>query len=185
MRIGVFAPLSYGVHERVTLSTHPILDLLLTPNISARIKIIDSRLTVSAAAAFTQSFFGDPDTPAEGQTRIFGIASFIATERVILTTTWGIAQELTEETQTTEGSLSAHYRLDQKNIVMVQGGVSKSLDVRKPLKPRGAIVYALSLDAFKAGAGVAFDHLPDSLGSVPVPNSDLEIVPYVDMWWSF
>ena len=31
--IGVFAPLQYGITDEFTISLHPILELLLTPNI--------------------------------------------------------------------------------------------------------------------------------------------------------
>jgi len=39
MVVGILSPLGYGLHERVTIFTHPILDLLLTPNAWLRVDL--------------------------------------------------------------------------------------------------------------------------------------------------
>jgi len=185
MRIGLFAPLSYGVHERVTLSSHPILALLLTPNASARIKLVDKRVVVSLAAAYTQSFYVNNEDPASGQTRFFGIATLPVTERFLLTTTGGVAQNLTDDARSVEASLCAHYRLDQQNIIMIQGAISNTLNLDDDTTARGLFFYALAFDSFKAGAGLAVGKMPESLASIPLKDDELRAIPYVDIWWSF
>ncbi len=55
--IGVVAPLLAGLTNRLTVQTHPILDLLLVPNLSLRYRIVDHpRFAFSATSSFKRSF---------------------------------------------------------------------------------------------------------------------------------
>lgn len=54
--IGVLSPLQYGVTEDVTIAIHPILALLLTPNVSARVRVWQEDAVVSIAASYSQTF---------------------------------------------------------------------------------------------------------------------------------
>jgi hypothetical protein len=52
------APIAYGVDNHLTLQSHPILDLLLVPNIGGRYKIWEGATSVMAlTASYKQSFF--------------------------------------------------------------------------------------------------------------------------------
>ncbi len=70
--IGVVSPLAYGVHERVTLFTHPALWLLLTPNLWFRLSLLRSTVGLALDAGYQQSFLGLQETgggPTRGVTR--------------------------------------------------------------------------------------------------------------------
>ncbi len=55
--IGVVAPLLAGLTNRLTVQTHPILDLLLVPNLSLRYRIVDHpRFAFSGTGSFKRSF---------------------------------------------------------------------------------------------------------------------------------
>jgi hypothetical protein len=56
LAIGVLSPLQYGVSDTVTIAIHPVLALLLTPNVSARYKVYDGPVTVSIAGSYLQTF---------------------------------------------------------------------------------------------------------------------------------
>ena len=56
LTIGILSPLQYGVTDVTTISIHPVLALLLTPNISARLKVYDGPVTVSVQASYVQTF---------------------------------------------------------------------------------------------------------------------------------
>ncbi len=63
---GVFAPLAYGITNRLTVETHPVYDLLLTVNASARYRIVDStRWALSGTADFRQSFYNGSHSPGD------------------------------------------------------------------------------------------------------------------------
>jgi hypothetical protein len=64
IRIGLFAPFQYGALERVTLMSHPILDLLLTPNVFLRLNLVHlSWLSVSIDGGYAQSFLRKGEYP--------------------------------------------------------------------------------------------------------------------------
>ena len=59
MIVGILTPLGYGLHERVTIFTHPILDLLLTPNAWLRVDLWSNESwAVAMEAGYQQSFLG-------------------------------------------------------------------------------------------------------------------------------
>ncbi len=52
------APVAYGVSNRLTLQSHPILDLLLVPNVGGRYKVWEGESAiVSMTGSYKQSFF--------------------------------------------------------------------------------------------------------------------------------
>lgn len=57
MIVGILTPLGYGIHERVTIFTHPILDILLTPNAWLRVDAWSNETwSLSAEVGYQQSF---------------------------------------------------------------------------------------------------------------------------------
>ncbi len=63
---GVFAPLAYGVTNRLTVETHPVYDLLLTVNANLRYRVIEtSHLVLSGTMDFRQSFYNGTHAPGD------------------------------------------------------------------------------------------------------------------------
>ncbi|MBM4355898.1 MAG: hypothetical protein FJ109_19270, partial [Deltaproteobacteria bacterium] len=67
--VGVLSPLGYGVHERVTVFTHPALLLLLTPSLWTRLAILEGTSGLALEAGYQQSWLdlltADSTTDAE------------------------------------------------------------------------------------------------------------------------
>lgn len=64
IRIGLFAPFQYGAKERVTLMSHPILDLLLTPNVFLRLNMLALPwFALSLDGGYAQSFLRKNEYP--------------------------------------------------------------------------------------------------------------------------
>jgi hypothetical protein len=81
---GVFAPLAYGITNRLTLETHPVYDLLLTVNLNARYRIVESqRWVLSATGDFRQSFYSG--THAPGDLALGAMATFYVNDAWALT----------------------------------------------------------------------------------------------------
>ena len=81
---GVFAPLAYGITNKLTVETHPVYDLLLTVNANARYRILDSqRWVLSATGDFRQSFYGG--THAPGDLALGAMATFYLNDAWALT----------------------------------------------------------------------------------------------------
>lgn len=57
LNFGVVSPIAYGASARLTLQSHPILDLLLVPNLYARYRVVDqTHYVISAVGSFKRSF---------------------------------------------------------------------------------------------------------------------------------
>lgn len=58
LTFGVVSPIAYGYRNDVMLESHPVLDLLLVPNLAGRWRILDRpSFVLSMAASYRQSFF--------------------------------------------------------------------------------------------------------------------------------
>jgi hypothetical protein len=87
--IGIFTPLQVGITDAITLSLHPILELLLTPNATLRLNVLDTPVAVTVTLSYFQTFLasraddeggGFPGTAEAGV-----LVSWSATDSLILT----------------------------------------------------------------------------------------------------
>jgi len=62
--IGVFAPLQYGITDEFTLTLHPILELLLTPNVGFRAEVYEGSFAVNVTGSYLQTFLGKDESGA-------------------------------------------------------------------------------------------------------------------------
>ncbi len=184
LRIGVLAPMSYGVHDRVTVSTHPILDLLLVFNMAMQVRVLDAPFALSAAVSYSQSFFVQEGERPEGNVRGFALASVPLARRVLVTTTFGADQDLDEKVQALIGTAAAHLLLSSNDLLVVQGGVSKRLQHSEPVRPTGLLLYAHAFGQMRIGAGAA---VGDPLSPAPtcLDANGTPICLHADIWWLF
>jgi hypothetical protein len=184
MRIGVFGPMSYGAHDRVTLSTHPVLDLLLVLNAALRLRVVDGPPTVSLAISYSQSFFVAEEATPEGEARLFSLLSVPIGSHLILTGSAGMGQDLARSTQLMAGTIAAHVLLSPADIIQVQGGVEQRLGGESKVEPQGMLLYVRAFRRVRIGAGVAVG----TYASAPLSfllEGENRIVPYIDAWWFF
>jgi len=58
LTFGVITPLAYGINNRLTLQSHPVLNLLLVPNLTARMRLFEQgEVIVSATASARASLY--------------------------------------------------------------------------------------------------------------------------------
>jgi len=86
IQLGLFSPFLYALKDRLTLMTHPILDLLLTPNVFLRLNLVSERLfTVSLDGGYAQSFLKTTTGSSPGFGTMSAIHSFYLWDRLTLT----------------------------------------------------------------------------------------------------
>jgi hypothetical protein len=86
IQLGLFSPFLYALQDRITLMTHPILDLLLTPNVFLRLNLVaERRFTVSLDGGYAQSFLKTTTGSSPGFGTVSVIHSFYLWERLTLT----------------------------------------------------------------------------------------------------
>jgi len=184
MRIGVLGPMSYGAHDRLTLSTHPVLDLLLVLNAALRLRVVDGPPTVSLATSYSQSFFVAEEATPEGEARLFTLVSVPIGSHLILTGSAGFGQDLARSEQLVSGGASAHVLLSPADIIMLQGGLEQKLRGAGDPEPHGALLYVRAFRRFRIGGGVAVGTFAASPISFLL-EGEHRIVPYIDAWWFF
>jgi len=184
MRIGVVTPMSYGVHDRVTLSTHPIMDLLLAPNAAIRVRLIESPFTMSVSAAYNQSFFPGAENDSEGHIRGFILGSAPLTKGFIVTVSAGLDQNLSVAQRAVHATLSTHVRMGITSLLVMQAGFTLDLDGRGDVAANGLLLYATALKTVRLGFGVAVGP-PLSLEVLGFDKDTVPIWPFADVWWVF
>lgn len=129
VRVGITSPVAYGVFDFLTVETHPILDLLLMPNITTRMRVIDEALwVVSLFGGYKQGFFTETQihTPGSvvGELHLGAMGSLFVVDRLILTGGAGWAAHIvrgdTEGDQDVAPGLAvigaAHFIASERNL---------------------------------------------------------------------
>ena len=88
--IGVFTPIHYGVTESFSVGLHPIFELLLTPNISARYNLLSDPVALTVVGSYVQTFIREVDEGGfPGVVEGTLLASFALGSGVVLTPSVG------------------------------------------------------------------------------------------------
>jgi len=204
--VGVLSPLAYGVHERVTVFTHPALLLLLTPNIWARLSVWDSDLGLAGEAGYLQSWLGgmgsddDADSAtasdvAPGFLQLGGIASYIFSKKWQVTLALGYLAEFGGDGGETDSGLyyraGAHFLLDETNLFVAELRGDWIAGNESPY-PSGSLIYARQFGRTRLGLGACFGQFfgqallgqGESLDNLAFQDS-IFVYPWLDVWWRF
>jgi len=189
MIIGVLSPLGYGAHERVTLFTHPILDLLLTPNLWLRVDPWGTETWGTAVeAGYQQSFLSVASRTKEypGYIQLGGAASF-ATERIQVTLAAGYEGRFAGRDDLSRVFLYYRAGLDvlatSRDLVLVRLLGNLRLDRVVAEIPAVWLLYARDLGRARIGAGLVAGAFP--LRGLPDHYDVWPVYPWLDAWWRF
>ena len=101
--IGVFAPLNYGITDEFTISLHPILELLLTPNVGFRAELYEGPVVVNLTGSYLQTFLGVDELGGyQGRGEGGAIVSAPLSSQFILSVFGGMSQRFTTLTEKDE-----------------------------------------------------------------------------------
>ena len=101
--IGVFAPLQYAITDEFTISLHPILELLLTPNLGFRAEVYEGPVVVNVTGSYLQTFLGVDELGGyQGRGEGGAIVSVPVSSRLILSLFGGLSQRFTTLTEKDE-----------------------------------------------------------------------------------
>jgi hypothetical protein len=206
--VGVLSPLAYGVHERVTVFTHPALLLLLTPNFWARLSAWESDLALAFEAGYLQSWLagiGAADSAetgaagteesAPGFLQLGGVASYAFSDRVQVSLALGYLAEFGSEVGKTSSGfyyrMGAHYLLSEASLFITEVRGDWSPDNESPY-PVGSLIYARQFGRTRVGAGACFGQFfgqallgqGESVDNLAFGES-IYVYPWLDVWWRF
>lgn len=176
LEVGIFSPLQYGVSDRVQVALHPILLLVLSPHLSARVRVSKSRrvtgaLDIGATWSFLDRVNRDglrviDDGACDacgfpGTAQLTGTLSVEAADGLMLSLGGGPALDfldLRPELFLLELHASALYLINADNLLMLHGATSihpwagRSATSRSTLQ----VMYARAWGSVHLGVGLAF-----------------------------
>lgn len=197
--IGIISPLAFGLTGQLTLQTHPILMLLLTPNAAARYRLVDQGSYVLSATGAIKRSLGESTTtstvtlPAPGEVVAGALGSVYLGQQWALTGGLSYAAHLDEPVNDTviawahgvAATAEVHHLLSPVDLLQAslywrygisQGGLAK---------PVATLAWTHGFRRFLGGAHLiviltAFD----ATGAVAAGwLGDLPVLPTLDLWW--
>lgn len=197
--IGIISPLAFGLTGQLTLQTHPILMLLLTPNAAARYRLVDQgNYVVSATGAIKRSLGASSSSttatlPAPGEAVAGAIATVYLGQQWALTGGFGYAAHLDEQvgeyvigwSHGVAATAEVHHLMTPIDLLQASlywrygishGGLSR---------PVATLAWTHGFKRFLGGAHLmviltAFD----TTGSLTAGwLGDLPVLPTLDLWW--
>ena len=203
--IGVVSPLAYGVHERVTLFTHPALWLLLTPNLWFRLSLLRSTVGLALDAGYQQSFLGLQDTGSDSSQGSYpgfvqgGLSySHQILRDIQLNLAVGYFAEFQDKNTGSDRNGvyyrgGGHFLFTGRYLLMaeIRGQVTSGGDWSTPT---GTLVFAWQAGRLRVGAGACVGDFVIATGDMKVDKITgdsvadtvtLPVYPWVDVWWRF
>ncbi|MFH1529757.1 MAG: hypothetical protein ABIK09_03360 [Pseudomonadota bacterium] len=194
MTIGILTPLGYGLHERVTIFTHPILDLLLTPNIWLRVDLwSDEQWAVALETGYQQSFLSvaaEDGSSADARYPGYLQAGFAASFAVrLLQVTLATGYEGWFSSDNDLSDVFLYYRVgldllaSERNLVMVRVIGDVGLNPVGFEIPTVTLIYAREFGRMRLGAGISAGSFP--MKGLPARFDVWPVYPWIDLWWRF
>jgi len=197
--IGVFSPLQYGAVDGVTVGTHPVLQLLLTPNVHVRVRLFGiAGLAVAFQAGYQQTFLrqGDTDFPGEVNASAVVTQSFFSSSsaaagqtvggRLCLSATVGYGWAFFPTDHRLRLGTAAHWLMSPADLLLLQvvGTYSGPSDTWE--RPSVLLMYARAWSTFRLGAGVAVGRFAFvAWEDVRLSVNGVGFYPVIDVWWRF
>ena len=188
--IGLFTPLAYGVNDSLTIVTHPIMTLLLTPNAGFRWRISDREVfDVSLSMQAVRSFASEEQDLFRDASEALGhLAGWVTVtadikNRVSLSVMAGYQRDLEPDADLATFGGSVNWLMGPSHLLILQGSNRWNVRTNELSTPSVILFYAHSWDVFRAAVGLAY-------GSFSIFREDsapleVPIWPVLDIWWRF
>lgn len=193
--LGVFTPFGYGITDRISLFIHPILFLLVTPNINLRFNVYDTeRLAIAVVFAYSESFleFEQREFPGVVET---GVRFSVTLGRHVVFTS-GVdyrldlfprkenANSISYEKSVSHGVaavLGFNFRINESHLISLSGNLTYDISKNKVRTPTGTLLYAYGWERLRLGVGIA-------AGTFIIQTNDegkfvsWPVYPVLDLW---
>lgn len=179
--IGVFTPLGYGINDDISVFLHPILELLLTPNLYIRARVLARKnMDISIQTGYMQSFL-DPSRvhiPAAGHLLL--LTTFYPGKNWSIGANTGYIFLLNPVDHGIQAGIDANWLITPSNMITLS--ISEQWFYHRQFQtPYGQLVFTHAFDTIRISAGLAFSRIPLQVG--PSEIKIFPIFPILDMWW--
>ncbi len=200
IRIGFTSPVSYGILDSLTIETHPIFDLLLMPNVNARLRVVDeSWWVVSLYTGYKQGFFSDAQPHIAGlqvgEFHLGAMASMFLANRFVLTAGGGIASHIVHGTNPGDEDVAggvavlagAHMLVGERDLVAVNAYLRWGTGGPGMDTPVATVAWDTDLESWEAwhfrfGLSVGEFGFRSMTGASDASPFSTPVMPTFDLW---
>ena len=181
--VGIIGPMQYGVTDSVTLSLHPILELLLTPNLAVKWKLADGSVAVSLNLGYIETFLDPARENFPGTISFYPLVTIPFSSRVALSLEAGYLLDVSPLAHGLlfGGSISGLVTTADLLTLSVQEEYYR--DDRGFGRPTVLLAYAHAFYQMRITVGIAFGHFPIQVGASEADIQDWPLYPVIDLWW--
>ncbi|MBI5609618.1 MAG: hypothetical protein HY902_12165 [Deltaproteobacteria bacterium] len=202
IHFGIVAPIAYGASSRLTVQSHPILDLLLVPNLAFRYRLFDqTHYVISATGSFKRSFGQVAATTtqvgalAPGELLGGGIATWYPNNSWAVTGGVVYAGQFDERINNRYVNLShgisvsaqLHWLIQPGDLLQVSMLQRYGISAGALDRPEITLGWAHGFQRWLAGAHLLMSLTLNDAAGYDIPGlSWLQrwpLLPYVDLWW--
>lgn len=179
--VGVFDPVRVGVLDELTVITHPILHLLLTPNGVLRGKVLDGPVALALNLGYIQTLLDPRRFP--GTLSFYPILTIPVSSRVALS---GQVGYLLDVSPVSHGILfggGVAVLLTASDLLNVQVQDEYYRDPSGIRRPTILVTYTHAFYRLRVMAGIAVGRFPIQVGSAATDIKDLPAYPILDLVW--
>ena len=166
--IGLFAPLGYGLNEDLSIFLHPILELLMTPNIYLRYRYLSlPKLDLSVQAGYMQSLLDTSRIKIPATGHIMMLTTWYPLEQWSFSVHTGYIFYLNPVDHGMQFGVDANWLITESD--MLTFSVSDQWFRYGSIKiPYGMVVYTHTFELVRISIGAAFSKLPFQTGTISV-----------------
>lgn len=190
--LGLLSPLSYGAKNSVTITTHPVMWLLLTPNGGVRWRVHDND-TLAVALTFDGAReFGLEGAPANKDPRPEGSLStglslsFDLFDRLAFTLSGGYSRHFGPDENNLSMGAGIAVLISSARLLLLQGNGLYEPEDGRFHSVTGSLIYAHAWENLRAGVGLAYGRFPIVLEKDGEDKAmDVPVWPVLDLWWRY
>lgn len=186
--VGVFSPIQYGILDELTLSTHPVLDLLAVPNIAIKWKALDKGVAaLSFTVAYLQAILSTTSLDIPGALAVFPTVTVPFASNVSLSFHGGYAMSVgrgspvrVDHGVSYGACLSVLITPSDLLSITVQDNWFRKAGVEIPT---AVVAYTHAFFQTHLTVGIAGGRFPIQIGGAGAKVFEMPVYPVLDVWW--
>jgi hypothetical protein len=180
--VGVIGPMQYGILDELQLTTHPVLHLLLTPNLCLKGKAVDSEFAVLAfSATYIQTFLNKDVFP--GTLSFFPSLTVPIGWRVALTVQGGYVLDVYPIAHGVTFGGGVNVLATESDLLTAAVQAEWYHDDRGIGRPTVMVTYTHAFYQMRLSVGVAIGRFPIQVGDAAADFQEWPAYPMADVWW--
>ena len=183
LAVGVLSPVQYGLMDELTVATHPILDLLLTPNVAIKGKVYDGPVALSLNATYIETFLNSAQQTFPGTLALFATLTVPLGQAVSLTAQGGYNLDVSPIDHGAMFGLNASFLIGPADLIQITLQDQWYRDKQGFRIPTAVVAYSHAWYRLRVSVGVAAGRFPLQIGDSGAKVLTLPIYPVIDVWW--